>query len=339
MISNRSKKSCLDDFCKNKAENFSVLFFRGKRAESFYTEDSGRYITPREMELLGKGVKLNRKKKIWDSLESRVTRDYVKYTGPRSDSLMRSLRKRRNDLNNIAVEHSRMIVGQFSMARLWNLSIVGAILFGMFSMTMIYKYLGQGVSAGNVIADANVYANETKIERSAYDLSEEDYNSAEIDEADEYTRDIMEKLKSDEKDELEKDLREMVKGYPIEEMVPYIAEYDRTIAAFIVGIAKKESNWGKRIPTLNGQDCYNYWGYRGIRKLMGTGGHTCFNSRKDAVETIAKRINVLVNDKNLNTPEKMVIWKCGSNCEVTGGQAAADKWIRDVNMYFSKVNQ
>jgi hypothetical protein len=106
-----------------------------------------------------------------------------------------------------------------------------------------------------------------------------------------------------------------------------------------VAIAKKESNWGKRVPVLNGQDCYNYWGYRGVRDRMGTGGHTCFDSTKDAVDTVAKRIGFLVSNKKLNTPDKMVIWKCGSNCAVTGGQAAANKWISDVSLYFDKLNK
>lgn len=71
---------------------------------------------------------------------------------------------------------------------------------------------------------------------------------------------------------------------------------------------------------------------------MGTGGHTCFNSRKDAVDTVAKRIDFLVNNKKLNTPAKMVIWKCGSNCKATGGEAAARKWISDVSLYFDKLS-
>jgi uncharacterized FlgJ-related protein len=153
----------------------------------------------------------------------------------------------------------------------------------------------------------------------------------------EFTSEFMEIENADEKT-LEKEIREMVKGFPIENMVPYIAEKDRTVAAFIVGIAKKESAWGKRRPVLNGQDCYNYWGYRGKRMLMGSGGHTCFNSPKDAVDTVAKRIETLVKKYDRNTPAKMVVWKCGSDCEATGGEAAARKWISDVSLYFNKLN-
>ncbi len=131
-------------------------------------------------------------------------------------------------------------------------------------------------------------------------------------------------------------ITEMVKGYPIEPMLPYIFEKDRTVAAFLVSIAKKESNWGKRVPVLEGQDCFNYWGYRGVRRLMGTGGHTCFNSRKDAVDTVARRIEKLVYSEQLNTPEKMILWKCGFSCE-GHSRESVKKWISDVDMYFSRL--
>jgi hypothetical protein len=72
---------------------------------------------------------------------------------------------------------------------------------------------------------------------------------------------------------------------------------------------------------------------------MGTGGHTCFDSPKDAVDTVAKRMETLIEEYDRDTPSKMVVWKCGSDCNVTGGQAAADKWISDVAMYFNKLNK
>ena len=142
-----------------------------------------------------------------------------------------------------------------------------------------------------------------------------------------------EKIRSDQ---LKEKIDQMVAGTPMEKMSPYIAKKDKKVAAFLVGIAKKESNYGRRVPVLNGKDCFNYWGYRGIRKRMGSGGHTCFDSPEDAVNTVGGRIERLVKS-GVDTPQKMVLWKCGSNCNVTGGQAAANKWISDVNMYFSKM--
>jgi hypothetical protein len=141
-----------------------------------------------------------------------------------------------------------------------------------------------------------------------------------------------------EKDQFEQRLQSMVAGYPIESMLPVILEQDRNVAIFLVSIAKKESNWGKRVPVLDGQDCYNYWGYRGIRKLMGTGGHTCFNSRRDAVETVAKRIKTLTEEKGLNTPQKLIVWKCGSSC-AAHDPSSVRKWISDVDLYFSALSE
>ena len=71
---------------------------------------------------------------------------------------------------------------------------------------------------------------------------------------------------------------------------------------------------------------------------MGTGGHTCFDSPKDAVETVAKRINSLVNNEKLNTPEKMVVWKCGYDCS-WDNPVAVRKWVQDVDYYFEKFDK
>lgn len=134
---------------------------------------------------------------------------------------------------------------------------------------------------------------------------------------------------------LELEIREMVKGYPIENMAPYIAKEDPKVAAFLVSIAKKESDWGKRVPVLDGKDCYNYWGYRGKWERMGTGGHTCFNNRREAVKIVARRIDTLVNEKNLDTPKEMIVWKCGYNC-AGHSESSVSKWIADVSFYFKK---
>ena len=135
---------------------------------------------------------------------------------------------------------------------------------------------------------------------------------------------------------LERKINKMVSGFPIENMTPFIAKKDPLVAAFLIGIAKKESNWGKRVPVLNGNDCYNYWGYRGIREKMGTDGHTCFDNPKDAVNVISKRLSYFIKEKNWDTPEKMKIWKCGYDCEGQD-QESVDKWVDDVDLYFQQV--
>lgn len=315
-----------------KGDVTSVLFSRGKIANRFFTEDSKLYITPREQELMDQGIKLDRRTHQWDCLSSRIIHRYQQYRPSTSDALSKLLERKYQELEEDVASASKTIMGQFTMVKMWNLSIIGAILFGMVTMTMIYRYLGQGAAAGTSARANNASA--IALQSNQAVLGVETSN-----ELDELVAEAMNSLSEDrKKEDFENQVREMVKGYPIEEMVPYILEKDRTVASFIIAIGKKESNWGKRVPVLNGQDCYNYWGYRGIRKLMGTGGHTCFNSRKDAVDTIAKRIETLVEEKKLNTPEKMVVWKCGSTC-AGHGKYDVQKWIDDVDMYFQKLEE
>jgi len=133
---------------------------------------------------------------------------------------------------------------------------------------------------------------------------------------------------------LEKKIIKLTKGYPIEKMAPEIAKQDDEVAAFLIAIAKKESNWGKRTPKYKGKECYNYWGFRRKRLLMGSGGHTCFDSPEDAVRTVADRIENLVA-KGIDTPREMVLWKCG---RCTGpASVGAGKWIADVSLYYNKM--
>jgi hypothetical protein len=134
--------------------------------------------------------------------------------------------------------------------------------------------------------------------------------------------------------ELKNKIEKLTEGYPIKDMASEIAKQDEQVAAFLVAIAKKESAWGKRTPKLKGEECYNYWGFRKKRLLMGSGGHTCFDSPEDAVKTVANRIENLVA-KGIDTPQEMVLWKCG-NC--TGpARVGAGKWIADVGLYYNKI--
>lgn len=135
---------------------------------------------------------------------------------------------------------------------------------------------------------------------------------------------------------LEREVRSLVTGYPMEVMSGEIAKHDRLVAAFVVAIAKKESNWGKRSPTLDGKDCYNYWGFREKRDRMGTGGHTCFDNPRDAVRSVSKRIESLMYEYDRDTPREMVVWKCGYSCE-GHSVVSVDKWVSDVDYYFRKL--
>lgn len=138
------------------------------------------------------------------------------------------------------------------------------------------------------------------------------------------------------KEILENKIKEVVKGTPMEKMSSYISEKDEKTAAFLVGIAKKESNFGKRKPVLEGKDCFNYWGYRGIRERMGSGGHTCFDSPKDAVDTVSRRVTQIIERNDAESAKNMIVWKCGSSCESHSPESVS-KWIRDVDFYVGKI--
>lgn len=137
---------------------------------------------------------------------------------------------------------------------------------------------------------------------------------------------------------LERKVQKVVSGYPIETMTPYIAEHKKITAAFLVGIAKKESNWGKRVPVdASGNDCFNYWGYRGEGSRGIEMGHGCFGSPEEAIDVVGKRIDTLVDQYKFTTPEELIVWKCGFNCD-GHSQQSVKKWISDVKIYFNKVN-
>jgi hypothetical protein len=225
------------------------------------------------------------------------------------------------------------------MVRMWNVSLVASLIFGMFLMTMIYRYLGQGARADEVSVGVGTAQQVAENKAPEAVLGVEVVDEATVQrEKDEYMAKIIAEVANKENAEFEKSLMNMVKGYPIEKMVPEIAKQDRTVAIFLIAIAKKESSWGVHSPVLDGEDCLNYWGFRKKRERMGTGGHTCFDSVKDAVDSAAKRINSLVYDEKIDTPEKMVLpWKCGYDCSWDSKQAV-QKWIDDVEYYFRKLD-
>lgn len=127
-------------------------------------------------------------------------------------------------------------------------------------------------------------------------------------------------------------MKKMVSGYPIEKMLPYISQRRPETAAFLVAIAKKESNWGKVSPKSSDGDCFNYWGFKDHRFKFAA-GHSCFPSREVAIESVGNRIDKLVANGR-NTPAKLSIWKCGSACAKDGN---VGKWISDVNAYYNPI--
>jgi len=308
---------------KNKKN--SVLFSRRNgRAETFFTIDSKLYYTPEEQKILRRGQKVLRVNGRLDSLHSRAFEKSRIYSIGTKDRNYLEIKKRYSSLRNYTVDLINDSVQGVSLSRMWNVSVVGAIIFGMLTMTMIYRYLGQSA----VAEEKNKIKTQTQEDVKPKAISEE------------VSSEFIKILQEEDKNaDFEAKIKEMVKGYPIEKMAPYIAKKDKLVAAFLVSIAMQESTWGVHVPLLNGEDCYNYWGYRGIRKKMGTGGHTCFDGPKDAVDTVAKRIEFLIANEKIDTPEKMVVvWKCGYDCSWDTKQAV-NNWISSVDQYFKKFNE
>lgn len=138
---------------------------------------------------------------------------------------------------------------------------------------------------------------------------------------------------------LAQELGLMVTGFPIEVMTKAIAEYDREIAGLIVGIGKKESNWGKRTPKLSGEECFNFWGYRGAGTRGFTpDGYGCWEKPEEAVKTIGDRLVKLRDLRQSTEPARMIVWKCGSTCAGHSDESVR-KWIADVNIYYRKIAQ
>jgi hypothetical protein len=131
-------------------------------------------------------------------------------------------------------------------------------------------------------------------------------------------------------------LEDMLEGHPLAKMAPEIAKQEPEIAALIVGIARKESQWGLRSPKKNG-DCFNYWGYKGTGGRGVGMGYACFATREEAIEKISARLEKMINKRGSSNPSALVTpWKCGSSC-ATHSPESVRKWVSDVNQYYTKV--
>jgi hypothetical protein len=152
---------------------------------------------------------------------------------------------------------------------------------------------------------------------------------------DEIVMNLLGKIETARAGEFETELLRYVKGRPMEDMAPYIAKQPRTVAAFLVGIAMKESKFGTYSPKLGGRDCHNYWGFKG-GGITTSGGYTCFATPAEAIQVVGKRIARLV-DGGRTDPSAMVVWKCGSTCSWDNPENVR-KWIADVGVNFYKIN-
>ncbi|MFA7209705.1 MAG: hypothetical protein WC120_05525 [Parcubacteria group bacterium] len=135
---------------------------------------------------------------------------------------------------------------------------------------------------------------------------------------------------------VKKNIEKLVGDRPMDGMVSEIATRDARTASYLVAIAKHESNLGKFSPKKDGRDCFNYWGFRGTYNKTAS-GYSCFDSPQQAVAVVGNRIQGLIENENIATPEQMLVWKCGGSC---AGHDPADvkMWRENVGYYFNKIN-
>jgi hypothetical protein len=151
----------------------------------------------------------------------------------------------------------------------------------------------------------------------------------------EYQKALAAKESGEGNNDLKEDVAEIVKNTPMAAMTDAISKKPRPVAAFIVGIAMKESKFGVYSPKLSGRDCFNYWGFKGGGKTVA-GGYSCFESPEAAVDAVGGKIEKMVA-KGVRTPAQAISWKCGSSC-AGHGEANVKKWISDVAVNFYKIN-
>lgn len=135
--------------------------------------------------------------------------------------------------------------------------------------------------------------------------------------------------------ELHQQLSKIIKDAPMSEMIGDIAKKDRAVAAYLVGIAMKESKYGTYAPKKDGADCYNYWGYRGKENTTKS-GYSCFDSPAHAVAVVGGKIESMLK-YGPRTPAQMISWKCGSTC-AGHDPASVTKWIADVSINYYLIN-
>ena len=125
--------------------NEIFLLSRGNRSERFFTEDSYRYITPDEEALFHRNYCRVERKKVFDGVFSRYEKVPYKNIFYDTQRIQWALESSWFQWRAKLVDVRRGLEISVSPARAWNFSIVGAMLFGMLSMSIIYRSFGQSV--------------------------------------------------------------------------------------------------------------------------------------------------------------------------------------------------
>lgn len=324
-----------------KHKSSSVLFSRKfGQVRGFTTRNSKLYLTQNELTRLRSGEQIGFTASRFDSIRvRRKTVAHYVYASKKDDRLYIELKERYSNFSAYIKDTLRGYTHGVSMLRVWNLSLVGSLIFGMFLMTMIYRYLGPGAQAKVQEAKekaeiAQVLGEEQAVRVLGDNVAKvEAEKKAQIEAEKKRAKDII----AENQKAFETKIRELVGDTPIKQMAPFIAKEDPLVAAMFIAIARKESSWGTRVPVNNGKDCYNYVGFRLKTDKMGSAGHSCFATPKEGFERTAKRIKDLIYKENMITAQKMVSpWKCGYRPDLDDPQAV-QKWVSDVDSILKEV--
>jgi hypothetical protein len=325
-----------------KHKNSSVLLSQkcGK-VHNFTTGDSKLYLTQEEILKIRQGFEINFVTGRLDSIIPRREKSisYV-FRRKKEDRLYLDLKERYSNFGAYIKDLFGGYTHGVSMTRAWNLSLVGSLIFGMFLMTMIYRYLGPGARAD--VEEARVQAEIVQLieKQEAEKVLGDSIAKAEAEkkaEAEAVKKKAADAILAKQK-EFEMKILDLVGDHPIKQMAPCIAKEDPLVAAMFIAIAKKESSWGDHVPVNNGKDCYNYVGFRLKTAKMGSGEHSCFATPQEGFERTAKRIKDLIYDEKMTTAKKMVSpWKCGYRPDLDDPKAV-QKWVSDVDSILKEVH-
>ena len=206
-----------------------------------------------------------------------------------------------------------------------------------FSFTYLFqKNFGRSAMAEELKNSGGIVlgATDSQVDDSSAQLTD-DSNPLQLADED-IVMNLISKIDDEQHADFTNEILTYVKGRPMEDMAPYIAKQPRIVAAFIVGIAMKESKFGVYAPhDANGNDCHNYWGYRGPENTTAS-GYSCFATPEDAITAVGRRIARLV-DQGASNPSEMVVWKCGASCSWDNPENVRS-WIADVGINFYKLN-
>jgi len=244
---------------------------------------------------------------------------------------------RKEKSSNISNWKSRLSSPLFMIGNLKFSACLLLISMAAFSFSYIFqKNLGRSAAAQGLKNSGGIVLGvmNERTDQMAVEGNEDDTSLQLADE--DIIMNLIARIDDEKNMDFTKEILPYVKGKPMEDMAPYIAKQPRIVAAFIVGIAMKESKFGVYAPhDANGNDCHNYWGYRGPENTTAS-GYSCFTSPEHAIQVVGKKINKLVA-QGISNPAEMISWKCGSSCAGHGAENVR-KWIADVGINFYKLN-